>query len=93
MPSCIVGAPGSLRQILVNLLSNAVKFSVQGEVVLRARSVTDNNDNVDSIEISVKDDGIGIEESQQHKLFHAFSQVDGSATRRHVSIRHHSTNS
>lgn len=84
VPSSIVGDPGRLRQILVNLLSNAVKFSLQGEVVLTAKAISSNNNNVDFIEISVKDEGIGIEDSQKHKLFQAFSQVDGSATRRHA---------
>ena len=70
-----------IRQILYNLLSNAFKFTKQGKIRLAAKLV-----DVDSrqfLELSVKDDGIGISESQLQRIFAPFIQVDNSSTRRY----------
>jgi PAS domain S-box-containing protein len=69
--------PTRLRQILLNLIGNAVKFSERGEVRLTAAW------KAGRLRVSVKDDGPGIAADQQRLLFRRFSQVDGSATRRH----------
>ncbi|MDQ6907527.1 MAG: PAS domain-containing sensor histidine kinase [Chloroflexota bacterium] len=67
-----------LKQVLFNLLSNAIKFTpVGGTVTLAARPTEGGT------ELSVTDTGIGISPEDQAKLFQAFSQVDGSLTRRH----------
>jgi signal transduction histidine kinase/DNA-binding response OmpR family regulator len=80
-PGAVLGDPGRLRQILVNLVGNAVKFTEAGEVVvtLSARRDTDRWE----LRIDVSDTGIGIAADQAALLFRSFSQVDGSATRRH----------
>ncbi|MGB0388268.1 MAG: ATP-binding protein [Ardenticatenaceae bacterium] len=65
-----------LRQILLNLLSNAAKFTEEGRIRL---SVTNLGHEV---MISVADSGLGIPKEKQKKLFDAFYQVDGSATRK-----------
>ena len=70
-----------LRQNLLNLLSNASKFSKQGMIVLSARR--DHEDGMDWISFKVSDQGIGMTPEQIKKLFHAFSQVDASTTRRY----------
>jgi len=74
--------PIRTKQILVNLLSNAVKFTHAGEIelTLAFKKIT-NNEGVYSV--SVRDTGIGIKESDRHKLFKAFSQADTSTTRRY----------
>jgi len=59
-----------LMQCLLNYLSNAVKYSEQGKIILTVR-VIDN-----SIEISVKDTGIGIDEKDIPRLFEAFERMD-----------------
>ena len=67
-----------LRQILMNLLSNAIKFTEQGEVYLTVKPDALNNQ---KIRFSVIDSGMGISKQGQDRLFSAFSQVDGSASR------------
>ncbi len=69
-----------IRQSLFNLLSNAGKFSPGGEIVLTVRRETLNGQDI--INFSVKDNGIGMSQEQQERLFEAFSQADPSTTRR-----------
>ncbi|MEF2550257.1 response regulator [Aurantimonas sp. A2-1-M11] len=68
-----------LRQNLFNLLSNATKFTSGGEIRLRVSSFV--RDSASWIEFAVSDDGIGMSETQQSKLFQEFVQVDSSTTR------------
>jgi signal transduction histidine kinase/CheY-like chemotaxis protein/HPt (histidine-containing phosphotransfer) domain-containing protein len=70
-----------LRQVITNLVGNAIKFTDSGEVVVRA-SATRLDGDACLLELLVIDTGIGIDESEQALLFEAFSQVDGSSTRR-----------
>ncbi|MFT3687272.1 MAG: ATP-binding protein [Phycisphaerales bacterium] len=70
-----------LRQVLVNLLSNAVKFTENGAVKLTARA-DGLNAPTPHITFIVADSGVGMSAEQVAGLFHAFSQVDDSATRR-----------
>jgi signal transduction histidine kinase/CheY-like chemotaxis protein/HPt (histidine-containing phosphotransfer) domain-containing protein len=70
-----------LRQVLTNIAGNAVKFTERGDVVIRVESVPLSEGT--HLCFEVKDTGIGIPESEQSKLFSAFSQGDGSLTRKH----------
>ena len=67
-----------LGQILTNLLSNAVKFTESGQI-----SVTVDKVGLDRLQFTVSDTGIGLNKKQQEKLFNAFSQADGSTTRKY----------
>jgi signal transduction histidine kinase/response regulator RpfG family c-di-GMP phosphodiesterase len=71
-----------LRQILVNLLSNAVKFTEKGEIELKIEVANRLSPDETEITFSVRDTGIGIDPSNQYKIFEAFSQEDGSTTKR-----------
>lgn len=75
------GDPVRLRQTLLNLLGNAIKFTSQGAIHVRVESVVDTADTV-TLQFTVKDTGVGIPIEAQGKIFEAFSQVDGSTTRR-----------
>ncbi len=69
-----------LKQLLVNLLSNAIKFTPDGgKIGLQIKG----NDEQGQVELSVWDDGIGIETTQQQHLFEPFVQVDNESTRRY----------
>jgi len=71
-----------VRQILVNLMSNAIKFTETGSVFISIRPDT-REENKSGLQFDVIDTGIGIPENAQSILFDAFSQVDGSTTRRY----------
>ena len=90
VPAWIYGDLARLRQVLVNLIANALKFTDQGEVFL---SVRNSQDGVAerphgspgrgvTLEVCVKDTGIGIAADKLDGLFQAFSQVDSSTARR-----------
>ena len=82
VPHLVTGDPGRLRQVLANLLSNAVKFTEAGEVVLKV-GVVDEDATTARFRIEVRDTGIGIPLATQPSLFTAFTQADGSMTRRY----------
>ncbi len=70
------GDGNRLLQVLDNLLSNAAKFSKNGDKV---EILIESKD--DSAIITVRDKGVGIDESQRTRLFERFTQVDSSDTR------------
>jgi signal transduction histidine kinase/DNA-binding response OmpR family regulator len=81
VPARINGDPGRLRQILLNLLSNAVKFTESGGVSLVVE-LAERTEEGTKLRFAVRDTGIGIPQDSQSRLFHHFSQVDASTTRR-----------
>ena len=81
IPTCLVGDPGRLRQVLMNLLSNAVKFTERGTISVEVRREV-LGDGEAQLEFAVKDTGIGIAAEQTPHLFREFSQVDSSISRR-----------
>jgi signal transduction histidine kinase/DNA-binding response OmpR family regulator len=81
VPRTVVGDPVRLRQVLTNLVGNAIKFTERGEVELRIKSFQDAPGRC-LLHFSVRDSGIGIDPEAQQRLFRAFSQADGSTTRR-----------
>lgn len=72
-----------IRQILLNLLSNAVKFTpIGGQVTLEVKGASRANEKCpDLLQISITDNGIGIETGKLDSLFEPFVQVDSSLTR------------
>ncbi len=81
IPTPLVGDPLRLGQVLLNLCSNAVKFTEQGEVELAFRRL-DGGDSEITIQVCVRDSGIGMTPEVQGKLFEKFTQADQSTTRR-----------
>src|SRR4029079_14392246 len=77
----LVGDPVRVRQVLTNLLVNAIKFTEQGHVMLTVREEAIRERRV-MLRFSIADTGIGIPRDKQQTIFEAFSQADGSTTRR-----------
>ncbi|MFY9473497.1 MAG: response regulator [Tepidanaerobacteraceae bacterium] len=78
----VIGDELRLRQILTNLLSNAVKFTDKGFISFRTKLISSDDDQ-QKIEFSVKDTGIGIDESYKPFIFQSFSQGDLSKKKKY----------
>ncbi|MBS3964592.1 MAG: response regulator [Methylomonas sp.] len=85
VPRVVRGDPLRLRQILLNLLSNALKFTETGEVRLTVSQLANcQHDGPDHcLQIEISDTGIGINPDDHAQLFTAFSQADGSTSRKY----------
>ena len=70
-----------VRQVLLNLISNASKFTDEGSITVETLIQKGPTGKLEAL-INVIDTGPGISAEDQEKLFKAFSQVDGSATRK-----------
>ncbi len=98
IPEEVLGDALRLRQVLVNLANNAIKFSsgqqVSGQVSVRALLAGHSLDQV-TVEFQISDNGIGMNEETQARLFTSFTQGDASTTRRFggtglgLAISHH----
>ena len=66
-----------IAQVLTNLLSNAIKFSAPGGRIDVTAELWNG-----AVRVSVRDHGEGISPQDLPKLFHKFSQIDSSATRK-----------
>jgi len=75
-----LGDAHRLRQVLFNLVGNAIKFTETGRVVVQARLL--NREAGRQVGFLVSDTGIGIDPDLQERIFDAFSQADGSISRR-----------
>jgi len=80
IPEILVGDPVRLHQIILNLLSNAVKFTNKGKITI-AVHLLDEDEHQASIEFSVIDTGIGIEENKIARIFENFQQASSGTSR------------
>jgi signal transduction histidine kinase/ActR/RegA family two-component response regulator len=77
----VEGDAGRLQQVIWNLLSNAVKFTpASGHVQVRAEKVNG------GVELTVQDDGPGIQPAFLPHIFERFRQADSSSTRSHRGL-------
>jgi signal transduction histidine kinase/ActR/RegA family two-component response regulator len=81
VPQKICADPTRLQQVLINLIGNAIKFTERGSITMEVGVET--SDKRDSLLVfAVRDTGIGVPLAKQELIFQAFSQADGSTTRR-----------
>ena len=78
-----VGDPLRVRQIISNLISNAVKFTSVGGIEVTARVLAETTDRTQTVELAVRDTGVGLTEEQQRRLFGEFTQAEASTARRY----------
>ncbi|WP_367267604.1 ATP-binding protein [Okeania sp. SIO2C9] len=88
----IVADPNKMRQVILNLLSNAAKFTENGNISLKVKIISNDEDCTvqndkftpnKMLILSVADTGIGISEKQMNILFQPFTQADNSTTRKY----------
>lgn len=83
MPMTIMSDGLRLGQILRNLLINAIKFTERGQVELAVSTeAAVPGHQPEYVNFTVKDTGVGIDESKQQLIFEAFQQEDGAINRR-----------
>lgn len=82
VPEKIKGDAGKIRQLLYNFCSNALKFTNRGSIILAVEKLKCEIKGK-KVKFSITDTGIGIKQEDQMKVFEAFTQVDGSSTRRY----------
>lgn len=85
-PIIIYGNYQRLLQVMLNLVGNAIKFTHEGGVtigaeVLKKKGVVNEQEFPGTVLVRVADTGIGVPLEKLDKLFHNFSQVDGSRTK------------
>ena len=80
LPINIISDKLRISQILTNLISNGIKFTKDGEILVSAKLVNRDKNNI-TLMFCIKDSGIGISKINQEKLFSEFTQVDNSQTR------------
>ncbi len=81
LPRALVGDAMRLQQVLINLGGNAIKFTEKGEVVLSLQVLARSPTEV-TVEVAMRDSGIGIAPENQARIFSGFTQAEASTTRR-----------
>ena len=79
----LLGDAFRLRQLLMNLIGNACKFTSKGFVAVTLVLSPDERPERVCMEVSVRDTGIGIPETEMELIFSSFYQVDTSDNRRY----------
>lgn len=80
IPDLLIGDPMRLHQIILNLISNAVRFTTEGKITVGVNLLSETEEKA-TIEFSVTDTGIGIEENKIKKIFDDFQQGTSDTTR------------
>ena len=81
-PCAVVGDQLRLIQVLNNLVSNAIKFTEAGEIHLKVEPASLRGE-ATALRFAVRDTGIGLSKNQADHLFQAFTQADGSISRKY----------
>jgi PAS domain S-box-containing protein len=80
IPEVLVGDPVRLHQIILNLVSNAVKFTSEGQILVSAKVLNEDDHQV-TVEFAVSDTGIGIEAGKLKSIFEDFQQATSGTSR------------
>lgn len=78
----VKGDPSRIRQIMTNLVNNSIKFTSEGEIIIRVKLETGEDENI-LMTSEIIDTGIGIPSDKLKDLFNSFTQVDASTTRKY----------
>lgn len=87
LPAFVWADSVRLKQVVINLLGNAAKFTEQGEIEFSVKLLEEETPSQGlhtvTLRFEVRDTGIGIPKTKQNRIFEAFSQADGSTTRKY----------
>ena len=79
VPQYVLGDPLRVRQIMLNLVANALKFTERGSVAVTVD--IDRSKSVDTLELTVRDTGIGIARKGLEAVFEKFTQAETTTAR------------
>jgi len=82
LPDELIGDEIRLTQVLVNLAGNAIKFTNEGSVMITVNEKERNLKKI-TLNIKVRDTGIGIPEKKQQQVFERFEQAESETTRKY----------
>ncbi len=82
IPAALIGDDQRLAQVITNLLSNAIKFTPEEKEISLTASLAAEENGICTLQISVKDAGIGISPEQRKRLFGSFEQAENDTTRK-----------
>lgn len=74
LPEILLGDSGRIRQILINLVNNAIKFTNHGFITIKVKETACAQKNQINLLFSISDNGDGISEKDQQKIFSAFER-------------------
>jgi signal transduction histidine kinase/ABC-type amino acid transport substrate-binding protein/AmiR/NasT family two-component response regulator len=82
IPRHVEGDDPRIAQVLINLLGNAIKFTPDGGSISLETRLLKEEAGICTIQVAVRDTGIGIPEEQQARIFTSFEQAESSTSRR-----------
>jgi len=82
LPEVVMGDPLRISQVLNNLVGNAVKFTETGEIQIKVETAAEDSQSI-TLRFAVRDTGIGLSKAQSERLFQAFTQADGTISRKY----------
>jgi signal transduction histidine kinase/PAS domain-containing protein/ActR/RegA family two-component response regulator len=83
IPRVLIADDQRLAQVITNLLGNSVKFTPEKGFIRLDTQLLDETNDIYTIQISVKDTGIGITAEHQNNLFQSFHQAESSTARKY----------
>ncbi len=83
IPHVLVGDDQRLAQVITNILSNATKFTPEEGSITFTAKVLRVQGNACTLQMSVKDSGIGMSDEEQGKLFNIFQQAEAGTARKY----------
>lgn len=85
IPKHLLGDGLRFKQVISALVTNAIKYSHFGNIKIKIHAIEQLETQI-SLQISVSDQGAGLTEDEQKKLFSPFNQLDSATNREHEGM-------